>query len=301
MRIAITGSTGVVGTALVESAIKSGHEVVAIVNPRSNRLSRIGSNGITKTYKCDLSDYGSIHDRDYCDVFIHLAWMKTFGESRDDVFTQVDNIRYALDAVNLAYSWGAKVFIGAGSQAEYGHFEGKLSGSTPVNPTSGYGIAKLSAGKMCRLLCQQKGMRFNWARILSVYGRNDADHTLIMYLINTLLAGEVPELTKCEQMWDYIYSKDAASAILAMAEKGIDGKIYCIGSGQCMPLKQYVEELRDCIDPKLEVKFGVKPYYPHQTMYLCADISELTADTGFTPSYSFRQGIEELVKIIHSG
>ena len=31
-------------------------------------------------------------------------------------------------------------------------------------------------------------------------------------------------------------------------------------------------------------------------MYLCADISTLTKDTGFTPEYTFEEGIEETIK-----
>lgn len=294
MRIAITGPTGAIGSALIDAAIGAGNEVVAIVRPDSDRINNISSKKVT-IVKCDLSNLPSIVGVDSCDIFIHLAWMNTFGDARDDVYTQVNNIRYALDAVSLAHSWGAKVFVGAGSQAEYGTTTQPLNDKVPVNPTSGYGIAKYSAGKLCRLYCQQKGIRFNWTRILSVYGINDPDRTLIMYLIKTFLSGNAPELTKCEQMWDYIYSKDAAAAILAICEKGVDGKTYCIGSGNCMPLKQYVEIIRDCINPNLEVKYGVKPYYPHQAMYLNADITDLTSDTGFQPKYSFKQGIMEVL------
>jgi nucleoside-diphosphate-sugar epimerase len=31
-------------------------------------------------------------------------------------------------------------------------------------------------------------------------------------------------------------------------------------------------------------------------MYLCADIDELTKDTGFVPEYSFEDGIKETVE-----
>ncbi len=59
-----------------------------------------------------------------------------------------------------------------------------------------------------------------------------------------------------------------------------------------------METLRDAIDPALELRFGVKEYYPHQAMMLCADISELTADTGFVPEYTFEKGIAKVVKYL---
>jgi len=294
MRIAITGATGMIGSSLADAALKEGHEVIAVVRPGSHRAGNLADERITVA-ECGISDYKSIMGGRKCDVLFHLAWDKTFGDGRDDAHAQLKNIEYTLDAVSLADSWGASAFVGAGSQAEHGRVDGKIRGDTPVNPTSGYGIAKYSAGRLSKLLCQKLGMRFCWTRILSVYGERDADHTLIMYLINTLLGGGVPKLTKCEQIWDYIYSEDAARALLSVGLHGTDGRTYPIGSGECRPLKEYVCELRDAIDPRLPVEFGAKEYYPHQPMMLCADISELTKDTGFVPRYRFRDGITRTI------
>ena len=126
----------------------------------------------------------------------------------------------------------SKVFIGAGSQAEYGVQSVDLTPELPVKPESGYGIAKYATGKLSAMLCKSLGMRQNWVRNLSVYGPNDGENTLISYVIRELKAGRSPELTKCEQIWDYLYADDAGDAILAIAEKGVDGKAYPLGSGK---------------------------------------------------------------------
>jgi nucleoside-diphosphate-sugar epimerase len=102
-------------------------------------------------------------------------------------------------------------------------------------------------------------------------------------------------------MWDFLYAKDAGRAFYLLGESGIAGKTYCIGSGIARPLREYIEKIRDAVDPKASVGFGDVPYSPKQVMYLCADISELTADTGFTPEYTFEQGIRETVDWIKSG
>ena len=47
----------------------------------------------------------------------------------------------------------------------------------------------------------------------------------------------------------------------------------------------------------IEIRFGAKPYYPHQPMYLVADIGELTADTGFVPEIPFADGIRKILEI----
>lgn len=229
------------------------------------------------------------------DAFIHMSWEKTFGASRDDVEVQMRNIQYTLDACHLAKCCGCHVFVGAGSQAEYGIQSVGLTPELPVKPESGYGIAKYAAGKLSAMLCKGLGMRQNWARILSVYGPNDGENTLISYVIRELKAGRSPKLTKCEQMWDYLYADDAADAILAIAEKGVDGKVYPLGSGNGRKLSEYIKDICNVIDPNIGVNFGVKDYYPHQPMYLVADISDLVKETGWTPRCEFVEGLRKMI------
>jgi len=148
---------------------------------------------------------------------------------------------------------------------------------------------------LSRLLCAQLGLQFNWVRILSVFGPQDGTHTLIMYAVNELRAGRSPEFTKCEQIWDYLYCDDAARAFLAIGKNGVDGKTYPLGSGEGKRLSEYLDVIRNIIAPNMELQFGRKDYYPHQPMYLCADVSELTRDTGWKPEIPFEEGIKRII------
>jgi len=297
-KIVISGATGVLGAALIRCAKKQGFDIVCIVRKDSERAKTLIASNSVDILQADLKDYNMltpvITD---CDVFIHLAWEKTFGNARDDVDAQVCNIQYTLDAARLAQRMGCKVFIGAGSQAEYGAVQCPLTENTPVHPQSGYGIAKYTAGRLSALLCTQLDIRHNWLRILSVYGPNDAPYTLISYVINELQNGQSPELTKCEQVWDYLYADDAAQAILAVAQKGIHGKTYPLGSGTACKLSEYVNIIRDYVNPDIAIRFGAKEYYPHQPMFLQADITELTKDTGWKPEVSFLEGVKKVCNV----
>lgn len=290
-KIIITGATGCVGSAIVRRALAQSMEVTCIVHEGSKRLSNLPQDERVKIVECNLSNYSSLQISGEHDAFIHMAWEKTFGASRDDVEVQMRNIQYTLDACHLAKRCGCKVFVGAGSQAEYGVQSVDLTPDLPVRPESGYGTAKFAAGKLSALLCKSLGMRQNWVRILSVYGPNDGENTLISYVIRELKAGRSPELTKCEQIWDYLYADDAGDAILAIAEKGVDGKVYPLGSGKGRRLSDYIEDIRKIVNPAIEIKYGAKEYYPHQPMHLLADLSELTADTGWGSQNSFIKGI----------
>lgn len=298
MRIVITGATGAVGTALIAEGIRQNVEMLVICRKASKRRQQIPDHPLVKVLELNMEEYETYQppegEMPY-DVFYHFAWGGTTGDGRNDCEIQEKNIRYALDAAALAKRFGCSAFVGAGSQAEYGRVEGNLNSQTPAFPENGYGMAKLCAGQMTRLYCRQAGMRHVWTRILSIYGPGDGAGSMVMSAIHRLLAGETPAFTKGEQQWDYLYSGDAAKALLLLGEKGHDGGVYCLGSGKARPLADYIGMLRDAIDPRLSVALGAVPYAPGQVMYLCADIAKLKEDTGFAPEVSFEEGIKKTI------
>lgn len=302
-RVIITGPTGAIGMALIQKCIEMDTEVTAVCHHGSARIGQIPVSERVKVVECDLNEMKVLPERlqGRYDVFYHFAWACTAGEGRNDADTQTQNIQYTMDAVDAAKKLGCECFIGAGSQAEYGRVEGSLHAMTPVFPENGYGIAKLCAGQMSRLRCGQLGIRHIWFRVLSVYGKYDGEQTMIMSSIRKMLNGEAPEYTPAEQMWDYLYSEDAAQAFYLAAQKGRDGAVYCLGSGQARPLKEYIEIMRDEVNPGLALKFGAKSYADKQVMYLCADITDLQRDTGFVPETGFREGIRKTAEWVKAG
>ena len=293
--IVITGATSMIGSALLRYATLQNINVLCIVRKDSKKLENIPKSEYIRITYCNINEYDTININEKYDIFFHIAWEKTSVSLRDDVEAQINNIQYTINAVHLAKRLGCRKFIGAGSQAEYGIVNEPLKPETPVNPQNGYGIAKFTSGKLSKLLCTQLDLQFNWVRILSVYGLFDNINSLIMYTINELQNRHSPELTKCEQIWDYLYCDDTAKALLAIGKSGVNGKFYPLGSGKVQKLSKYIENIRDIISPDIELHFGKKEYYPHQPMYLCADISELTYDTGWRPEISFEDGIKKVL------
>lgn len=299
MRVIITGPTGAIGVALIQECLEHQIEVLAICHRGSKRISYLPTSPYISILELDLNEYKSFQpddDKTKYDVFYHLAWCGTVGNARNDMELQQRNIAYSLDAVCLAHRLGCHTFIGAGSQAECGRVSGKISAQTPAFPENGYGIAKLCAGQMTRIMCQQFNIKHIWTRILSVYGPYDGENSMIISTIKKILSGEIPQFTKGEQKWDYLYSKDAARAMYLLAEKGKKDKIYCIGSGKTKTLLEYIELLKNEIDPFAQLGIGAIPYVEGQVMYLCADIDELKKDTGFEVEMDFKNGIHETVK-----
>ncbi len=275
MRVAITGSTGMIGLALTKLLISNNNEVIMFVRENSNKLSCIPKSDKITIVECNLDNLEKYNPSITCDYFVHMGWDKTIGNRRNDVYLQNLNVKYTLDAIYLAKKMNANKFIGLGSQAEYGLHNEPLSIETSCNPITGYGIAKYSAGKFGKILAEQLNIKFNWIRVLSVYGPNDNPNTLISYVTKCLENGVSPEVTPCEQVWDYIHCDEAAKIIYQIMLKGKNGITYPLGSGKGKLLKDYLEELKVKLHSNVEIKYGAKSYPDNQVMYLVADMSYL--------------------------
>ena len=293
-RICITGAGGMIGTALTEYALSQNTAVLALTRP-GGRPMRIAHPMLTVA-ECDLGDLETFASDLACDGFVHLAWASTYGDARNDVRTQLRNIEYTLSAVRLAKRLGCRAIVTAGSQAEYGLCSEPLRPDTPAFPRTGYGIAKLAAGQLARLLCAQNGMRHCHARILSVYGGADRAETIVSTCVDSMLRGEAPALTECTQTWDFLHVRDAARALYLLLEKGRDGAVYPVGSGQARALREYVLQIQKLTGCAAEPRFGARSLAQDAVRYLCADISTLTADTGFVPEITFTQGILQTIE-----
>lgn len=295
----VTGPTGAVGTALCKKLLDEGVTVYAVIRPNSARASALPKHDNLHTVACDaacLNELPALMEGVRADAFYHFAWAHTTGAGRNDMPAQILNIQYTIDAVRAAHALGCSVFIGAGSQAEYGRVEGVLHADTPAFPENGYGMAKLCAGQMSRTECGALGLDHVWVRILSVYGPRDGMGSMVSSTIRKLLTGECPDLTEGVQKWDFLYSEDAADALYRCAVSGRNGAVYPLGGGRAIPLRDYIVEIRDAIDPRLPLGFGKVPYGPLQVMHLEADISDLTRDTGFTPAVPFEKGIRQTIE-----
>lgn len=302
MKIVITGPTGAIGHALIEEAISHGDSILAICHRGSQRIKSLPQSENVKVLELNADEYASFADeydaKESYDVFFHFAWSGTTGDSRNDTLLQCENVKNSIDAVKLADKMGCKTFIGAGSQAEYGRVEGMLSPNTPTFPENGYGIAKLCAGKLTKIECEKRNIRHIWTRILSIYGPYDGENSMIISSLRKMAAGEKTEFTAGEQKWDYLYSGDAGRAMRLLALRGISGKVYTIGSGRVRLLKEYINIMAEKMECVQTINLGAIPYSDKQVMFLCADISELEADTGFKPTVEFESGIVNTIEYV---
>lgn len=294
--VVVTGGTGFIGAAIVKELLASGASVTVLVRKESN-LSRLdGVAGVKVVrYAALFSDETIAALRDaQPDAFVHCAWQGVSGKDRNEAFQVKDNLTLTLDSVDLAAAIGCQQWVGLGSQAEYGNQNRRLDESAAMLPTTLYGKAKLAAGIGALALCEARGIQGAWLRVFSTYGPGDAPSWFIPYVTQEFLAGRKPGLTRCEQQWDYLFVADAARAVCAVIARGAQGA-FNLGSGAARPLLDYVEAIRRELGSDLVPEYGAVAYRPDQVMHLEADISKLTAATGWQPSMGLEAGVAATV------
>jgi len=294
MNILVTGATGFIGTALCEEMVSNGHKVTAVVRPDSLKKSKISKE--IQVIELSMENFHKLEGQ--YDLFYHLAWNGASGEDRNSFAIQNSNIRYTAEAIKAAKKCGCKKFIGAGSQAEYGIVKGICEeDSTVPNPFMMYGASKLASYHMGRILANQLEIEFLWPRIYSVYGVGENEGTLVTYVIKTLLKGEIPQLSDCENMWDFINIHDCTKALRILGENDGCVGVYNVASGNPNKLKHYVENIRDIVCKDGTLDFGAVKRDVSKTYWLEPSIEKLKK-SGFIPTVCFKNGIiDEVINL----
>lgn len=292
MRVAVTGSNGFIGHAVVKQLLLQEYEVCVLARNKALETDPLIH---TIYYSTSLLECEDELRRWKPEVFFHLAWLGVNNSRRNGEQNNQYNYQLTLDAVSLASETGCQQWIGAGSQAEYGVANRSLSENDACSPTTEYGITKQKLCAETELLCKSYKLDYTWARIFSVYGPNDHSSTFISYLINTMLQQQVPHVSSCTQHWDYLFIKDAGAALVSLI--GHEG-VYNIASGRTVLLKEVVKAIASLTGYTGEIKWGAKP--DGELHYLCGSIKKIFEATGWFPSVSIEEGLAETALNYHS-
>ncbi|WP_046243173.1 NAD-dependent epimerase/dehydratase family protein [Hymenobacter terrenus] len=271
-RVVLTGATGFIGSYLAEELIAKGYEVVALRRKNSD-LWRVVSTAEqlqwidteNPGWEQQLADYQA-------ECLVHSAWLGVGFGQRDDWQSQLSNLIFTQQLIQIMAGGPLKKVIVLGSQAEYGSFEGRIDENYPANPTMAYGAVKLATLAVVRAFCQAKEIDWYWLRVFAVFGPREDPNWFVSFVASSFLKHESPALTKCEQRYDYLFASDLARAIIQTlpATQGLSG-VYNISANRSTTLKQIVETLQKLAGVSTTADFGAIPYRPGQVMHMEGD------------------------------
>jgi nucleoside-diphosphate-sugar epimerase len=289
MKYVITGASGFLGVDICKELLRQGHQINAVCRKESKGLDNLPKNDRLSVVWADLNHLNDILSQvDSADVFIHLAWQGTVSGGRFNPELQAENVQNALTAMRVASKIGCKLFVDAGSQAEYGTVTETITEETPCNPFSDYGKAKLQVWNEGKELCKELGLKYIHLRIFSVYGENDHPYTLVMSLIQKMLKNEPMDLSPCTQNWNYIYSEDAAKLVVGLcnyanSEQGFVAEVYNIASDDTRLLKDFVERMKELTHSTSTLKYGAIAPANYVSLQPSINKTMKAANIQFTP------------------
>lgn len=128
-----------------------------------------------------------------------------------------------------------------------------------------------------------------------MYGPNEHPLRLVPSVIQSLMLGKTANCSHGNQIRDYLYVKDVASALVALVESDITGPVN-VASGIPYLLKDLVNEV-GCLMGETElIKLNAIPSPQSEPPMIVADTSRLTNIVGWKPTYSMKEGLSETIE-----
>lgn len=289
----ITGATGFLGRHLTSCLAENGVKVYAIVRPDSANTEIISGIGNVEIIKCPLADLEKIASEiEKCDAFYHLAWGGVASKERGDI-AQYSNIYDTLCVLRAANKNGAGVFIGTGSQAEYGIAHEMLSeDSTPLSPVTHYGAAKAAALSAIKIEAEKLSQRWIWARVISCYGPGDSSATLLSYISKCFNNRVTAELSRCGQLWNFLHVRDAAGLFYEMGKTKCKSGAYHVANTESKPLSEMLTDAVKASGLDLNIVFGDKD----GNVSLNVNMQKTLDAFAWRPKIGFNEGFADFIK-----
>jgi dTDP-glucose 4,6-dehydratase len=180
---------------------------------------------------------------------------------------------------------------------------GLFTEETRYDPHSPYSASKASSDHFVRAYHDTYGLDIVISNCSNNYGSHHFPEKLIPLAFNNILNKKpVPVYGKGENVRDWLYVNDHASAIDLIFHKGKSGDTYNIGGNNEWKNIDLIHLLCKVMDQKLNRKPGesaalitfVKDRAGHDLRY-AIDSSKLQKELGWKPSVTFEQGLEKTV------
>lgn len=288
MRALITGSQGFVGGYLRRELEDNGYEVVGLDICPGER-----------TVQADLMDAEGLAEliRELApEAVFHLAGQADVGRSwkipQKTVEINVIAAVNLMEAVRQSAAQARMVLVGSSDQ--YGNLgeAGKLVSETAeTHPQTPYAVSKKAQEDMAQVYARAYGLHICMTRSFNHGGAGQREGFLIpdfaagvarveKGLANSLRVGNLTSRR------DFTHVRDVVRAYRLIAEKGVPGEVYNVGSGMTYSAQEILDRLVAMAERPIPVERDPDKMRPSDTPVICCDRGKLTRDTGWMPEIS---------------
>lgn len=292
-RILVTGASGFIGRHCLPYLTEQGFQVHGLA--RRPPKAPIASSVIwhdQNLLRPGASD--EIIRRVQPDYLLHLAWHTIPGQ----YWKAPQNVQWVRASLELLWAFEAnkgKRVVMAGTCAEYQQNAGEcFEERTPLVPDTLYGTCKHGLERILQGFSRQTGLSSAWGRVFFLFGPFEHPSRVVAYVVRSLLQGKTALCSNGEQLLDFLYVKDVASAFVSLLMGECQGAAN-IGSGRPIALSDVLQEIGRQIGRPELIRLGAIQAGTG-TRSLWANTQRLSREAGWRPNYELERGIEQTIE-----
>lgn len=295
----ITGGLGFIGNELARQL--AGGEEIVILDNRNRVAPRIDDLARIPVREVDLVDHeqvakvlAELRPR----VVFHLAAIHFIPEcNADPARTLRVNVESTMSLLRACKDAEVEHVLFASSGAVYADSPRELSELSLIEPVDIYGWSKWFAEELCRWFSARENLRITICRFFNNFGPRETNAHIIPEIIHQLRDGDRLRLGNTSTRRDYIHVSDTAQALRRLANNGPRShRTINVAGGQHASVDELIQMIGELLKRKLEVVHVPDRFRPADKQVQVADITLLSQLTGWRPSTSLRDGLEDLLR-----
>ena len=298
MRILVTGSRGILGTALTHSLEASGHRVVSfgLPAPPLAKVAPLPAEDVRNPEAVIRAARG-------VDGVIHLAAISRAEPAESDPMlaesVNAGGTQIVLEALNEAspHAW----FILASSREVYGEPDYlPVDENHRLNPKGVYGRTKVEGEQTVRKHAETEGRRAVILRYTNVYGSpTDYPERVIPSFVTAALRGEPLEVRGPDKLLDFLHIDDAVGAVREAIRcleesKGSGFDVFNIASGQGITVGNLAKKVIEATRSHSPVRVGSSMDW--ETSSYVGNVAKAERVLSWKPTVEFDRGLKELAR-----
>ena len=308
MKILVTGADGFIGSHVVETLVKNGHDVRAFVLYNSfNSWGWLDESekSIRDSVDVFAGDIRDPHGVDKAvanqEVVLNLAALIAIPYSYHSPDTYIDtNIKGTLNILQAARRHNVMRVVQTSTSEVYGSAQYiPIDEVHPLHPQSPYAASKVGADQLALSFHASFDLPVGILRPFNTYGPRQSARAVIPTIISQLANKSKVKLGSLSPTRDFSFVQDTANGFLAAAQSdAIIGQTINLGSGFEISIKDTAETIAKIMNTKLELVDDQQRVRPENSEVerLHASIEKAKTVLGWQPQLKGLTGFETGLK-----
>ncbi len=307
-KVLVTGGGGFIGSNLVRGLLERGDTVRVLDNfSTGNRMNLDGLD--VDVVEGELRSYERVHAAVRgVDTVFHLGALGSVPRSVQDPLTSsAVNIEGTLNVLLAARDEGVRRVVYSSSSSVYGtRRELPVVETSPPDPISPYGVAKLAAERYCISFSRvYESLETVVLRYFNVFGPRQSpfsQYAAVIPLFVTAIADDKPITVYGDggQSRDFTYVENVVDATIRAADADrANGQIFNIAAGSPGSVNDVADTIGRILGKPVEKQF--EPERPGDIRDSWADISAARQTLGFEPRIGLKEGLRRTVEALVDG